>query len=107
MFAGVSEEFEVFKVYYKRLAALLSVSTLFHHFVSARILAIEEVEELDAFVTNNKKAAFVLRKIGLDLKKGSTKKYYSLLSVMENYGDISSIQLVSEIRSGFTVFPGK
>jgi len=82
------------------------VSSLSPHLVSAGILSVNEEKELDVIVNSNKKAAFVLGKVTEDLKKGSTKIFYFLLSVIEIYGDYSSICLVADIKHELIEFTG-
>ena len=102
----VSGENELFTYFYARLATVLSVSSLSHHLVSARILTTNEEEQLDAIDNSTDKATFVLRKIAAHLEGGFTESFHSLLSLIENHGDISSIQLVSEIKSGIISLTG-
>ena len=82
------------------------MSVLSPHLVSAGILSVNEEKELDAIVNANKKAAFVLAKVAEDLNKGSAQIFYFLLSVIEIYGDYSSIQLVSDIKREMIEFTG-
>ena len=105
-YTGSNGEYEVFTTFYARLAAVLSVTSYSHHLVSERILTIDEEEQLDAFDNSNKKAAFVLRKIAAHLKGGNADSFNSLLSVIEKHGDVASICLVSEIKSGIISFTG-
>ena len=100
------KEYEVFTAFHGKLSAVLSVSLLSPHLVSAGILSMNEEKELDAIVNTNKKAAFVLEKVAEDLNKGSTQIFYFLLSVIEIYGDYSSIQLVSDIKRKMIEFTG-
>jgi len=79
---------------------------LSHHLVSARILTTNEEEQLDKIDNSTDKATFVLRKIAAHLSRGFTESFNSLLSLIESHGDISSIQLVSEIRSGMMSLTG-
>ena len=74
--------------------------------MSARILNTNEEEKLDNIDNSTDKAAFVLRKIAAHLQGGVTESFYSLLSLIENHGDISSIELVSEIKSGIISLTG-
>ena len=101
-----SGELKLFTSFYGRLTTVLSVSTLSHYLVSARILTTNEEEKLDKIDSSTDKAAFVLRKIAAHLQGGVTESFYSLLSLIENHGDISSIELVSEIKSGILSFTG-
>ena len=99
-------EYKLFESFYVRLAMVVSVSSLSHHLVSARILTTQEEEQLDKFDNSTGKATFVLKKIAADLEAGLTESFYSLLSLIESHGDISSIQLVSEIKSGILSLTG-
>jgi len=99
-------EFGLFISFYSRLVTVLSVSSLSHYLVSARILNTNEEEQLDKINNSTAKATFVLRKIAAHLEGGSTESFHSFLSLIEKYGDISSIQLVSEIRSGMISLTG-
>ena len=106
-YTGNSFEYEVFTTFYARLATVLSVTNYSHHLVSAKILTTDEEEQLDALDNSNKKAAFVLRKIVAHLKEGNSESFYLLLSIIEIHGDVSSMCLVSEIKSGILSFTGK
>ena len=75
--------------------------------MSAKVLTIDEEEQLDALDNSNKRAAFVLRKIAAHLKEGNSDSFHALLLVIETHGDVSSISLVSEIRSGIISIAGK
>jgi len=105
--AYVLGEYEFFTRFYARLAAVLSVTNYSHHLVSAKILTTDEEEQLDTLDSSNKRAAFVLRKIAAHLKGGSSESFHALLSVIETHGDVSSISLVSEVRSGIISTTGK
>jgi len=105
-YLGTCSEYEVFSRFYARLVAVLSVTSFSHHLVSARILTTDEEERLESLDNRNKRAAFVLRKVAVHLNSGNSKSFHSLLSVIETYGDISSVCLVSEIKSGFLKFTG-
>lgn len=85
----------------------IHVSSLSPHLVAARVLSVDEERELDGISNANKKAAFVLGKVAEKLKMGSTQFFYCLLSVMKDHGDISNIQLVSEIKHGIKACAGK
>ena len=100
------KEYTVFTAFHTRLSVVLSVSSLSPHLISAGILSVNQDKELDAIVNTNKKAAYVLGKVVEDLKKGSTQIFYFLLSVIEIYGDNSSIQLVSDIKREIVAFSG-
>ena len=100
------KEYTVFKAFHARLSAVLSVSSLSPHLVSAGILSVNEDKELDAIINTNKKAAYVLGKVVENLKKGSTQIFYFLLLVIEKYGDNSSIQLVSDIKREIVAYSG-
>ena len=105
-YLGTCSEYKVFSRFYARLAAVLSVASFSHHLVSARILTTDEEEQLESLDNRNKRAAFVLRKVAAHLNSGNSKSFHSLLSVIEAHGDISSVCLVSEIKSGILKFTG-
>ena len=86
---------------------MLSVTNYSHHLVAAKVLTPDEEEQLDALDNSNKRAAFVLRKIAAHLKGGHSESFHALLSIIEVHGDVSSMCLVSEIKSGFLSFTGK
>ena len=96
----------MFMRFYERLAVVLSVANYSHHLVSAKVLTTHDEEQLDALNSRNKRAAFVLRKVAAHLKNGNSEGFYALLSVIESYGDIPSIYLVSDIKSGIMTFTG-
>lgn len=84
--------------YFHRLAGVLDVNNLSAHFVTARILTINDDEEISDLPSSQDKAKVVLRKITKSLG-AHTKDFYVMLDVMTKYGNSANAALASEIKS--------
>jgi len=100
----VNKEYKTFRHYYGKLAQTLPIITLCHHFVTKNVITTNEVEDIHALPTSSRKAVYILRKISDSLGAGQTDTFNLFLSVVEEHGNVDSVQLVSqmkqEIRSG-------
>jgi len=97
----------VFIKFYGKLASVLSVATLYPHFVDKKLLNATDVEELHAISASIKKAAYVLRKISSSLQAGQTESFYIFLTIIQDHGNAASIQAVSEIKTEIESLKGK
>ena len=66
--------------------------------MTERIITFEEEEEIQQVSVRSKAASVVLRKIANGLKAGLTGSFEKLLSIMEQYGDVSCKALANEIK---------
>ena len=66
--------------------------------MSERIITFEEEEEIRQVSVRSEAASVVLRKIAGGLKAGLTGSFEKLLFIMEQYGDISCVELANEIK---------
>jgi len=81
------------------------VDSLVHHFITARIIDLNDAEEIMNLTTTRKKAVYILHKIAAPLEAGYTDKFYQLLTIMEEYGgDVA--KLADEIRASLSHFTG-
>ena len=91
---------------YLKLSQILPVDSLIHHFVTARIIDLNDAEEIMSLTTTRKKAVYILHKIAAPLEAGYTDKFYQLLTIMEEYGgDVA--KLADEIRTSLSHLTGK
>ena len=85
-------ELKVLTDYYSRLTSILPIDKISPELISARIIAINDLEEIKSFKTSKEKASFVLQHIAKSLDGGITTSFYSLLKIMEDYGgDMASL----------------
>jgi len=105
-FTDAIKEYEVFIKFYGKLASVLQVHNLCPHLVSKNLLNTTEVEELHVISTSVKKAVYVLRKISSSLQAGQTQSFYIFLSIVEEYGNAASTQVVSEMKYEIESFKG-
>ena len=84
-FIGNSKECKVFDEYFNELANILPVSNIINKLIAAKIIKIDDAEEIKAQPKSQDKAFSVLRKIDSSLKTGITDDFYSLLRIMEEY----------------------
>ena len=99
-------EYDVLLSSYFKLTQLLPVDSLLHNFVTARIIDLNDTEEIMSLTTTRKKAIYLLHKIAAPLEAGYTEKFYQLLTIMEEYGgDLA--KLADEIRTSLNEFTGR
>lgn len=88
----------MFTKYYAKLVEVLPIKSLSHHFVKDEIISFDEEEAILQATIRSEAAGMVLRKIGHSLKAHLTTTFDMLLSIMEQYGDVSCVKLVNEIK---------
>ena len=88
----------MFTKYYDRLVKVLPIKYLTPHFVKDKIISFDEEETIMQTVGRSEAARMVLRKIGSSLEAHLTISFDKLLSIMEQYGGASCMELVSEMR---------
>ena len=66
--------------------------------MSKRIITFGEEEEIQQVSVRSEAASVVLRKIADGLKAALTGSFEKLLYIMEQYGDISWLELANEIK---------
>ena len=89
---------EVFTDYYSKLISVLPIETLTSHLVTKRIISFEEEEEIRQTPLESQSSCLVLKKIASFLQAGLAYGFDELLLIMEQYGNISCVELASEIR---------
>ena len=85
-YVGSCKENEVFKKFYAKLVSILPIDKISPKLISAEIITIDDLDEIDGKTTSSKKASYILKNIGKSLKAGITSSFYGLLEVMEEYG---------------------
>ena len=103
----VNKEYKIFLHYYGKLALTLPVTILCHHLVTKKVITTSEVEEIHALPTSSRKAVHILRKISASLEAGQTDTFNVFLSVVEEHGNVDSIQLVSDMKKEIVSAAGK
>jgi len=82
---------------YFKLSQLLPVEKILHKLITARVIDLDDEEEIMSLTTTRKKAVYILHKIAAPLEAGYTEKFYQLLTIMKEYGgDVA--KLADEIR---------
>ena len=92
------KKLEVFTDYYSKLMSVLPIKTLTSHLVTKRIISFEEEEEITQAPLQSQSTRLVLKKITSSLQAGLVYNFDELLLIMEQYGNLSCIELVSEMR---------
>ena len=97
MYVDDCVELKVLTDYFSRLTSILRIDTISHKLISARIIAIADLEEIEK-LTSKDKAIFVLKRINSSLNGGIATSFYSLLEVMEECDGDDVASLANEIR---------
>ena len=97
-FLTAERKLEVFMDYYSKLMSVLPIKTLTSHLVTKRIISFEEEEEVRQAPLQSQSTHLVLKKIASSLQAGLAHSFDELLFIMEQYGNISCVELASEIK---------
>ena len=97
-FLIAERKLEVFTDYYSKLMSVLPIKTLTSHLVTKRIISFEEEEEIEQASLQSRSTRLVLKKIASSLQAGLAYSFDELLLIMEQYGNISCVELASEIK---------
>ena len=89
---------EVFTDYYSKLISVLPIKALTSHLVTKRIISFEEEEEIRQTPLETQSSRLVLKKIASSLQAGLAYSFDELLLIMEQFGNISCVELASEIK---------
>ena len=89
---------KIFTENYARLTRVLPIKNLTSYLVKENIINFEEEKIIHRTVGQSRAASFVLRKISHSLKAHMTEEFDTLLSIMEQHGGISCVELVNEMR---------
>ena len=95
---GADIKLKVFNENYAKLASVMPTKNLTNHLVKENIISVEEEEKTLQTIEQTRAAAIVLRKIHKSLKAHSTEKFDALMTIMEQYGDASCLNLITEMR---------
>ena len=95
---GAEVKLKVFNENFTKLASVLPTKSLTNHLLKENIINIEEEERTLRTTEQTQVAAIILRKIHKSLKAHSTEKFDALMSIMEQYGDASCLDLITEMR---------
>ena len=97
---GANIKLKVFNENYAKLASVLPTEkSLTHHLVEEDIINPEEEEKVLQTFEQTEAAAIILRKIYKSLEAyNSSEKFDALMSIMEQYGGSSCLDLISEMK---------
>ena len=100
LLVGADIKLKIFNENYAKLASVLPTEkSLTHHLVEEDIINPEEEKVLQTF-EQTEAAAIILRKIHKSLELYSGEKFDALMSIMEQYGDTSCLDLINEMKQG-------
>ena len=89
-----SHHYNVFIRYYSKLANILKIKNLVDHFISERIIDVEEKETINV--------ASLLHTIDSHLKSGINTTFCKMLDIMEDFGDLATRDLAKGIKEALT-----
>ena len=89
---------EIFTDYYSKLMSVLPIKTLTSHLVTKRIISFDEEEEIIQAPLRSQSTRLLLKKIASSLQAGFVCNFDALLLIMEQYGNLCCVELVSEMR---------
>jgi len=104
---GTKIKSRVFTQNYAKLINILPVKSLIPYFIKEELINFDEEETILQKDSQPEAAGIVLRKIGRSLKADSTTSFDMLLSIMEQYGNTSCMELVNEMRQHLQDTTGK
>ena len=91
----------MFDEYFNELANILPVNNIINKLIAAKIIKIDDAEEIKSQPKSQDKAFSVLHKIDSSLKTGITDDFYSLLRIMEEYeGTVAKVasKILKELK---------
>ena len=94
----VDIKMQVFTKYYAKLVNILPIGSLTHYFVKDKVISSDEEKTILQAATQSEGARILLRKISGSLESHLTTSFNKLLSIMEQHGDISCVDLINEMR---------
>ena len=95
----VEKKLEVFTNYYSKLMRIiLPIRILTSHLVTKRIISFDEEEEIIQAPLESESTRIVLKKIANFLQAGFANSFDELLLTMEQYGNISCVELANEMK---------
>lgn len=98
-FSTAEKEEEVLTKFYDRLVIILPVRNIMPNLITERVVTFKENEQIQI----GHEAEFILTKIQKSLRVGITKSFYSLLDVMEQYGNDDVKELVTDIKRALKI----
>ena len=96
---GTCREKEVLETFYDKLATILPVGSIPFKLVSAKVISMDDLDEIELKQKPKHKAAFILNKIHCSLKAGIKHSFYMLLDIMEQYDSDIKV-LAKDMRRG-------
>ena len=95
-------EYTALKENYAKLVMVLGNTSLFHYFVSHRVITVEEEEEIlsSAYSKTSQVGVLLLRRIVSPTECGIVRPFYAMLNIMEDYGGVECEHLALHIRQG-------
>ncbi|XP_065905825.1 uncharacterized protein [Dysidea avara] len=98
--SSVNLEYTALKENYAKLVMVLGNTSLFHYFVSHRVITVEEEEEIlsSAYSKTSQVGVLLLRRIVSPTECGIVRPFYAMLNIMEDYGGVECEHLALHIR---------
>jgi len=93
-------QLKTFTKSYSKLCTIKDITSLLPHFVTKEIINLEDAEKIGNISTSSEKVQKLLAHIAGPLEAGNTQPFYTMLSIMEEYGTQATRTLASQIRSG-------
>ena len=87
----------MFKKYYDKLSKILPITNILNKLISKEIITHSDREEINGISRLQDKTSKVLGIVYTALEAGYTDHFYSLLTIMEEYGGVVT-KLANEIR---------
>lgn len=78
----------MFKKYYSKLSTILPTKNILHKLIAKEVITRSDREEIDDMPKSEEKASKVLSIVDAALEVGYTEHFYSLLTIMKEYGGI-------------------
>ena len=90
---------EILTTHYSKLCSTLSdIDNLLPHFVTKKIININDLEEIKANAPSIRKVEKLMRHISGPLEAGNTEVFYIMLRIMKKYGHQATQKLADQIR---------
>jgi len=104
-FLATCKELVVFTKFFDKVVNILPVQNVASQLISAKIITVDDDEEIKSIVRSKEKATFVLRKVAHSLEVGITQSFYTLLTIMEQHGSDAAV-VATAIREEMKKFAG-
>ena len=97
-------EYEEFSKCYSQLCnTITDVDTLLPYFVQEKIILPDNQQEINAIAEIDEKVQKLMTYISGPLKAGNTEVFYTMLRIMEEYGNQTTQKLTAEMRKSLSM----